>query len=29
MTFESKFDIGERVYYWSVNSVRMLLGRDL
>lgn len=26
MAFESKFDIGERVYYWSVNSVRMLWG---
>lgn len=26
MTFESKFNIGERVYYWSVNSVRMLWG---
>lgn len=31
MTFESKFSIGERVYYWSVNNVRMLWGeiRDI
>lgn len=27
MKFESKFDIGETVYYWSVEKVKILFGR--
>lgn len=27
MKFESKFDIGEIVYYWSVEKVKILFGR--
>lgn len=27
MKFDSKFDIGETVYYWSVEKVKILFGR--
>lgn len=27
MKFESKFDIGDTVYYWSVEKVKILFGR--
>ena len=27
MTFQSKFDIGDMVYYWSINKVKILFGR--
>lgn len=27
MKFESKFDIGDTVYYWSIDKVKILFGR--
>lgn len=27
MKFDSKFDIGDKVYYWSIEKVKILFGR--